>query len=125
VLQELLRSSSKFGQTTMVSHHKKLVDENSNHIHPVIITRGTIEMSLDKQIVEQVEFYFSDSNLIKDKFLKDLVNKDDEGYVPIETLLTFNRLKKLSNDATVISNALKASTFLKVRKFHFLRMRCL
>ncbi|CAN8023691.1 unnamed protein product [Ixodes persulcatus] len=47
---------------------------------------------LDAKIIKQIEYYFGDFNLPRDKFLREKV-KLDEGWVPIETLLTFNRLK--------------------------------
>lgn len=34
---------------------------------------------LQQQIIQQFEFYFSESNLLKDKFLKPLVEGDPEG----------------------------------------------
>lgn len=40
-----------------------------------------------------VQFYFSDSNLIKDKFLKTLISEDEDGWVPIEKLATFKRVQ--------------------------------
>lgn len=46
------------------------------------------------EIVKQVEFYFSDANLPKDKFLWSAVQSNEEGYVPIETIAMFNRMKK-------------------------------
>ncbi|ESO84525.1 hypothetical protein LOTGIDRAFT_132027, partial [Lottia gigantea] len=54
------------------------------------------------------QYYFGDINLPKDKFLQEKV-KEDEGFVPLEVLLTFNRLKELSPDAEVIAAAIKKS----------------
>lgn len=71
---------------------------------------------LDAKIVKQVEFYFSDSNIVKDKFLMEATKKNPEGFVPIETLLTFNRLKTLTTDKQVVANALKKSDKLVVCK---------
>lgn len=31
------------------------------------------------QVLKQIEFYFSDTNLVKDKFLRPLVDNDPEG----------------------------------------------
>lgn len=60
-------------------------------------------------IKKQVEFYFSDSNFRKDVFLKNAAQADPCGYVPIETLLTFNRLKALTTDPAVVADCLKHS----------------
>ncbi|XP_065888705.1 la protein homolog [Dysidea avara] len=68
---------------------------------------------LENKIIRQVEFYFGDRNLRRDKFLIEQVKKDD-GWVPFTVLLTFNRLKQLSTDAEVVAAALKKSTALEV-----------
>lgn len=47
------------------------------------------------QLSNQVEFYFSDSNLPRDKFLNEKVAADPEGYVDIALLCTFSRMKAL------------------------------
>lgn len=63
---------------------------------------------LRNKIVCQVEFYFGDYNLPKDKFLLSKVS-ENEGWVDVDTLLKFNRLKKLTTDKALISEALKGS----------------
>ena len=65
------------------------------------------------QILKQVEFYFSDSNLPRDQFLKRNLKKND-GWLPISILTTFSRLKALSEDVFVIAEALKSSDLLEV-----------
>ena len=54
--------------------------------------------------------------MMKDKFLKQEVLKDD-GWVPLSTLLRFNRLAALSKDANVILTAFKnnPSSIVEVR----------
>lgn len=58
------------------------------------------------KIAEQIEYYFGDFNLMKDKFLKQEIIKDD-GWVPLTTLLRFNRLAALTKDVDVILSAFK------------------
>lgn len=65
-------------------------------------------MQTDAKILKQVEFYFSDSNLPTDKFLTEEL-KNNEGWLPIATLTRFARLKALSDDVSVIAEALKKS----------------
>lgn len=43
----------------------------------------------------QVEFYFSDSNLPKDKFLLDAVGPDAAGTVPLATIAGFAKIREL------------------------------
>ncbi|XP_013115271.2 la protein homolog [Stomoxys calcitrans] len=60
---------------------------------------------VERKIMRQVEYYFGDSNLNRDKFLLDQIAKDSDGWVPISVLLTFKRLASLSTDAAVIAEA--------------------
>ncbi|CAG2122687.1 unnamed protein product, partial [Medioppia subpectinata] len=54
------------------------------------------------------QYYFSDINLNRDKFMKELMTKDD-GWITFEMLLTFKRLQSLSEDKAVIVAALRKS----------------
>lgn len=65
-------------------------------------------------IKKQIEFYFSDSNFRKDTFLRAASETDPEGFVPIATLLTFNKLKALTTDASVVAVAVKDSEVVAV-----------
>ena len=67
-------------------------------------------------VLKQVEFYFSDKNFAKDKFLKEETAKSPEQWVNISVLSTFNRMKVLvpSLDLAVIADALKTSTAVEV-----------
>ncbi|KAF7711895.1 lupus La protein [Silurus meridionalis] len=67
------------------------------------------EMSpLEKKVAEQIEYYFGDHNLPRDRFLKEQIQLDD-GWVTLETMLKFNRLKSLTLEAAVIVEALQKS----------------
>ncbi|XP_039613521.1 lupus La protein [Polypterus senegalus] len=71
---------------------------------------GSQEMTaLEKKITEQIEYYFGDHNLPKDKFLKEQIQLDD-GWVPLEIMIKFNRLNRLTTDFNVIVDSLKKST---------------
>ncbi|XP_041976086.1 la protein homolog [Aricia agestis] len=67
------------------------------------------ETDLDSAIIRQVEYYFGDVNLPRDKFLREQVKLDD-GWVPLEILIKFNRLAKLTTDTEVIAASLLKST---------------
>lgn len=66
-----------------------------------------------EDVLKQVEFYFSDSNLPKDKFLWRTVQSNQEGWVSIATIASFNRMKKFRPLDKVV-DALRESTFLVV-----------
>ena len=57
---------------------------------------------LESKIVRQVEHYFGDYNLPRDKFLKETI-QTDEGWVPMDVMLKFQRLAGLSTDSKVIN----------------------
>uniref|UniRef100_A0A8C7FMJ8 Small RNA binding exonuclease protection factor La n=1 Tax=Oncorhynchus kisutch TaxID=8019 RepID=A0A8C7FMJ8_ONCKI len=63
---------------------------------------------LEKKVARQIEYYFGDHNLPRDKFLKEQLQLDD-GWVTLETMLKFNRLKCLTTDPNVIVESLKKS----------------
>ncbi|XP_058816456.1 la protein homolog [Topomyia yanbarensis] len=63
---------------------------------------------LEASIIRQLEYYFGDANLSRDKFLLEQISKDD-GWVSLDVLLTFKRLKTLSEDKKVIVDAIEKS----------------
>ena len=63
---------------------------------------------LNGKIIKQVEFYFGDVNLLRDTFLQNEIAKND-GWVDVDVLLRFNRLKQLTTDPEIVLKALEAS----------------
>lgn len=61
-----------------------------------------------RTICDQLEYYFCDENLLGDLFL--LKNMNMEGYVKLELLASFGRVKKLTTDMDQIKKALELST---------------
>lgn len=90
-------------------------------------------------VKKQVEFWFGDVNVHKDRFLRKLIDDSDDGCkepseqlhhafvcvgltlcllcadVDISVLVDFNRMKKLTVDTKLIARALKNSTVVEVR----------
>ena len=64
-------------------------------------------------IMSQVEFYFSDSNLLTDKFLFTKVEGHENMPVPISTIHSFKRMRHFQPLSAVV-DALKESTVLNV-----------
>lgn len=84
-------------------------------IQPNMSRRNSIvEFDADttKQCLKQVEFYFSEFNFPYDKFLKTTAEQND-GWVPISTIATFNRMKKYRPMDKVVE-ILKGSKILQV-----------
>ncbi|KAL9957934.1 hypothetical protein ACROYT_G034892 [Oculina patagonica] len=66
------------------------------------------------QLQEQVEFYFGDANLHKDRFMKQEISKHPEGFVAISTIASFNRMKQITDDINLVIKAMKMSPMLEV-----------
>lgn len=64
--------------------------------------------ALEKKIITQLEYYFGDINLPRDKFMQEKL-KEGDGWITVETLLEFKRLASLSTDPKVIIDAIKKS----------------
>ncbi|KYN17915.1 PREDICTED: la-related protein 7 [Trachymyrmex cornetzi] len=68
--------------------------------------------ALHASILKQMEFYFSDANLNKDRYLSGLLKENP--YVGLEVFTRFNKLRELTTDTNRIAKALQGSTMLKV-----------
>ena len=58
-------------------------------------TLACLEDETKVKVKLQIEFYFSDSNLPRDKFLRETVSADPDGFVDIALIITFSRLRYL------------------------------
>jgi len=68
-----------------------------------------ISPELESKILRQIEYYFGDHNLSRDKFMQEEIKKD-EGWIPLAVMLKFNRLAQISKDEEVIIGAVAKCT---------------
>ncbi|XP_014616882.1 PREDICTED: la-related protein 7 [Polistes canadensis] len=68
--------------------------------------------ALHAAILKQMEFYFSDANLTKDRFLGNLIKEDP--YIDLSVFIRFNKIRELTTDINRIAKALQASTMLSI-----------
>lgn len=66
-------------------------------------------MAENKRIIEQVEFYFSDANIVRDEYLKRMIAAN-EGWAPIEAINSFGKMKEFKKSVTELEAILKEST---------------
>ena len=71
---------------------------------------GKNYLEKDKELTKhfirrQVEFYFCDKNYEKDNFLKK--NEDDNGFIPINVIMNFNKIQMITKDRNEFIEALK------------------
>ncbi|KAJ7944127.1 la-related protein 1C-like [Quillaja saponaria] len=68
---------------------------------------------LHTKIVNQIDYYFSDANLIKDIYLRQ--NMDDQGWVPIKLIAGFNKVMHLTDNIQLILDAVRSSSVMEVQ----------
>jgi len=95
--------------TTTTTVDKTDHADEDNHMTTISQTTTT-SPDLEQKIIRQIEYYFSDVNMIRDKFLKNEITKDD-GWIPLSVLITFKRLQSLTTNFKTIMNALKKIFF--------------
>ncbi|KAL5961540.1 La-related protein 1, partial [Taenia solium] len=76
---------------------------------------------LQSRILHQIEFYFSEDNLVRDTFLRS--HMDEDGWVPISVIAKFNRMASLCTDLDKIINALVPSQIIETDTRE-MRVRC-
>ena len=63
------------------------------------------------ELTKQMEYYFSDANLRKDKFLSAEIAKNSDGWTPLSLFSSsFNRIKEKGADVPALAKALESST---------------
>lgn len=75
-----------------------------------------------EKVRAQLEFYLGDTNLRKDKYLRDLISKNRKGYINLKDFLKFNKIKSLLEHlppdarAKELLTAVQSSHLLKTNK---------
>lgn len=109
-------ASRKTSSTSTHSNISILEEENKSESKEV--AEAPVEIPSDEmceEIVQQVEFYFSNANITKDKFLLKHVKRNKEGFVSLKLISSFKRVKHLSKDWRQVAYAVeKKSTKLEV-----------
>jgi len=71
---------------------------------------------LRERIINQVEFYFSDVNILKDAFLLKHVRRNKLGYVSLKLITSFKKVKSLTRDFRIVAYSLQQSRHLEVNE---------
>lgn len=71
------------------------------------------EPGKSEKILKQVEYYFGDINLPRDKFLQEEMKKDNT-WITLSTMLKFNRLASITTDVDLVAAALRDSHLVEV-----------
>ena len=76
-------------------------------VSAVVPTALSAEVSL--KLRTQIEFYFCDANFRRDKFLRAKAGEDADGFVGLDVIATFNRVKTITTDPVALAAALEDS----------------
>ncbi|GMH24550.1 hypothetical protein Nepgr_026393 [Nepenthes gracilis] len=68
---------------------------------------------LHAKIVNQIDYYFSNENLIRDTYLRK--NMDEQGWVPISLIAGFKKVMQLTDNIQLISDAVRSSTVVEIQ----------
>ncbi|CAL5197455.1 unnamed protein product [Lathyrus oleraceus] len=90
-------------------------------IPPNTMLYEPIDPKLYTKIVNQIDYYFSDQNLINDVYLKGIM--DDQGWVPLNLIASFKLVAHLTEDIQVVFDAVQTSSVVemqdgKIRRRH-------
>ena len=81
---------------------------------------GVVEVVLDpelrERIVKQVEWYFSDENLLKDSFLMKHINRNKQGYVSLKLVASLRKVKTLTKDWQAVLVSMRHSSSLALNE---------
>ncbi|KAL9148499.1 hypothetical protein ABFS82_12G045300 [Erythranthe guttata] len=68
---------------------------------------------LPSRILNQIDYYFSNENLVKDTFLRR--NMDNEGWVSVKLIAGFKKVMQLTDNIQLILDAVQASNVVEVQ----------
>ncbi|CAN0861330.1 La-related protein 1C [Linum grandiflorum] len=71
------------------------------------------DFQLHAKIVTQIDYYFSNENLIRDTFLRQ--NMDEQGWVTINLIAGFKKVSQLTDNIPLILDALRSSIVVEVQ----------
>ncbi|KAF7810921.1 la-related protein 6C [Senna tora] len=83
---------------------------STNNVALPTCSKNVLTHDLQQKIVKQVEYQFSDMSLLaNESFLKQM-NKDPEGYVPISIIASTKKVKSLTRNIHLLTQALRSSS---------------
>ncbi|OIV94859.1 hypothetical protein TanjilG_22056 [Lupinus angustifolius] len=71
------------------------------------------DLQLHAKIVNQIDYYFSNENLVKDTYLRQ--NMDSQGWVPIKLIAGFNQVMHLTDNIQLIRDSVRTSSVVEVQ----------
>lgn len=100
-------SSRKTSSTSTISNASIMEESTLDDVKEELPPMEAPDDELCESIVQQVEFYFSDANITKDKFLLKHVKRNKEGFVSLKLISSFKRVKHLTKDWRQVAVAIE------------------
>ena len=100
------RRNNKYNNHHSNNHHHRSMRSTMDYPPENIIIQNLIRT--------QIEFYFSDYNLKRDKRLLDQLCSDRIGFLKIDSVMNLTRVRQLSSHRNQVINSLKHSKFLSL-----------
>jgi hypothetical protein len=100
-------SSRKTSNTSTISNASIMEESKLEEVKEELPPMEDPTDELCESIVQQVEFYFSDANITKDKFLLKHVKRNKEGFVSLKLISSFKRVKHLTKDWRQVAVAIE------------------
>lgn len=72
-----------------------------------------VDVQLYANIVTQIDYYFSNENLVKDTYLRR--NMDENGWVSVSLIAGFKKVSNLTDNVQLILDAMRTSTIVEVQ----------
>lgn len=80
----------------------------------VLETSVDVAPELQQRIIDQVEWYFSDDNLLKDSFLVKHIRRNKQGLVSLKLVASFRKVKAITKDWRAVQSSLLHSAKLEL-----------
>lgn len=100
---------------------KNVLKSQMQSIDSNLLTSNTD--NIVNKLQKQMEFYLGDSNLLNDKFLRNLLNQNKKKYIDLVIFLNFNKIKKILDNShsiqhsiNLLKQAIESSEILKLNK---------
>ncbi len=108
------RCSALRGISVPASHVVNIGKDSSYPETACPVEGGFTDEETFSAVKEQIEFYLSDSNLLKDSYFRPLVRQHPQGYVAVSKFLSCRRIKQLTSDTSLVAEACRGSELLIV-----------
>ncbi|KAF8093469.1 hypothetical protein N665_0383s0097 [Sinapis alba] len=95
--------------------------DRMHSIEPPPVLVPSQKLPLKTKILNQVQYYLSEDNLPNDVYLRKRMN--DEGFVHIEFIAGFNKLKALTSNVQLILDSLRDSDIVEVQGYEIRNRR--